>query len=259
MDVELIKQKYRRNAYFYDFVTQAFSRIRSHAVAELGLKSGEIVLDLGCGTGLSFALLEQSIGPQGGIIGVELSPAMLARAREKIAHHRWENITLIQANAEEVTLPLESVDAVLSFYTHDLMSSRRAVERAVQALRPGGRFVAAGSRLVRGPRGWLLNPITLAYARTAITQPLTVRPWKHLEDLLGSLRVQEYWLGSSYLAYGIRRAQSTATRSAGDTTHAYHRTSSQDVHRLGAVLRRNAQLESAQSPGSASRAGRPAW
>ncbi len=207
MDVELIKKKYQRNAHFYDFVTQAFARVRSRAVAQLGLKGGETVLDLACGTGLSFALVEQSIGAQGRIIGVELSPAMLARARDKIAQHGWQNITLLQANAEKVDLPPESVDAVISFYTHDVMSSRPAVERAVQALRHGGRFVAAGSRLVPGPRGWLLNPITLAYAGAAITQPLTVRPWKQLEDLLGALTVEEHWLGSSYVAVGIRRAQ----------------------------------------------------
>ena len=204
MDIELIKKKYQRNAHFYDLFEQAFARRRAHAVAQLGLKGGETVLDLACGSGLSFAPVEKDIGPNGKIVGVELSPAMLAQAREKIAHHGWENITLIQANAEEVDLPPASVDAVLAFYAYDVMLSRRAVERAVQALRPGGRFVSAGPRLVPGPRGWLLNPITWAVARVAAAQPLVVRPWKHLEDLLGLLTVEEHWLGASYLAHGVR-------------------------------------------------------
>ena len=55
MDTALIAKKYRRNAYFYDFVTQAFSRIRSQAIGQLGLKGGETVVDFGCGTGLSFS------------------------------------------------------------------------------------------------------------------------------------------------------------------------------------------------------------
>lgn len=204
MDIQLIKRKYRRNAYFYDFVTQVFSRIRSLAIAQLELKPGEIVLDFGCGTGLSFALIEQFIGPQGKIIGVDLSAAMLAKAREKIAYQKWKNITLIESNAEDVEIPPESVDAVLSFYTHDIMSSRHAVERAVQALRSGGRFTVAGSRLVGGARGWLLDRVTLAYAQTAITRPLTVRPWRNLEDVLGPLKVQKHLLGSSYIAYGAK-------------------------------------------------------
>jgi ubiquinone/menaquinone biosynthesis C-methylase UbiE len=204
INIEMVKRKYRRNAYYYDFVTQAFSRIRLQAISQLRLKTDDTVLDFGCGTGLSFALIEQSIGPSGRIIGVELSPDMLAKAREKIARHRWKNITLLEANAEEVNLPPESVDAMLSFYTHDIMSSRRAVARAVQALRRGGIFVAAGSRLVGGARGWLLDPITLAYAWTAVTLPLTVRPWRFLEERLGPFEVQEFLLGSSYIASGIK-------------------------------------------------------
>lgn len=201
LDTELAKRKFRRNATFYDFVTQAFAGIRARAINRLELKDGESVLDLGCGTGLSFALLEQAIGPDGKIIGVELSPAMLAKAQEKIADHRWDNITLIEANAEEVDLPQASVDAVLSFYTHDIMSSRRAVERAVQALRPGGRFVVSGSRLADK---WLLDLITLAYANRAITSPLTVRPWRHLEDILATVTMKPCWFGSSYIAYGVK-------------------------------------------------------
>jgi hypothetical protein len=111
---------------------------------------------------------------------------------------------LLEANAEEVDLAPESVDAVLSFYTHDIMSSRRAVERAVRALRPGGRVVASGSRLVGDGRGRLVDPITRAYAGTAITRPLTVRPWQQLEDVLGPLSIEEHLLGSSYVAYGVR-------------------------------------------------------
>ncbi len=201
INAELAQKKYRRNAIYYDVVTQAFASIRSRAVARLELKAGESVLDFGCGTGLSFALLEQAIGPAGSITGVELSPAMLAHSREKIARRRWQNITLIQANAEEVDLPPESVDAVLSFYTHDIMSSRRAVKRAAQALRPGGRFVAAGSRLTgRALPDW----ITLAYSNTAITTPLTACPWGNLEDLVPPLTIEKHWLGSSYIAYGVK-------------------------------------------------------
>lgn len=201
LNVELARKMYRRNAVYYDFVTQAFASIRSRAIARLELKQGESVLDFGCGTGLSLPLLEQAVGLEGKVTGVELSPAMLAKAREKTAQNHWDNIGLIEANAEEVDLPLESVDAVLSFYTHDIMSSRRAVERAVRALRPGGRIVIAGSRLAGK---WLLDSITLAYANRAITRPLTLRPWEQLEGLMPSLTIQVYWLGSSYIAYGVK-------------------------------------------------------
>jgi ubiquinone/menaquinone biosynthesis C-methylase UbiE len=113
-------------------------QLRAIAIERLALRSGQVVLDFGCGTGLSFDLLQQAIGHRGHIIGVELSPDMLARARSKITDYRWTNVTLIEANVEQIDLQPESVDAVLCFYTHDIMSSSRAVERAVKALRCGG-------------------------------------------------------------------------------------------------------------------------
>ncbi len=204
INIELVKRKYQRNATFYDFVTQAFYGVRKRAIAELSLRNGSTVLDLGCGTGLSFGLVESMIGPGGKIVGVELSPAMLEKAREKISTHHWDNITLIEQNAEAVSLEPASVDAVLSFYTHDIMSSSLAVGRAVQALRPGGIFVAAGSRLVEGSFRWLLNTITLAYANAAITRPLTVNPWIKLAEIIGQLQIQELLLGSAYIASGVK-------------------------------------------------------
>jgi SAM-dependent methyltransferase len=215
MDVEQIKKKYQRNVVFYDLFTGAFARRRAHAVAQVGLQGGETVLDLACGSGLSFGLLEEAIGPSGKIVGVELSADMLGRAREKIIHHRWENVVLIHANAEEMDLPPASVDAVLAFYAYDVMLSRRAVERAVRALRPGGRFVSAGPRVVAGSRGWLVNPLTRSVARVAAAQPLVARPWKELEDVLGPLSVEEHWWGASYLAYGVKMAEFIAARPEG--------------------------------------------
>ena len=49
INTDMVKRKYRRNAYYYDFVTQAFSRIRLRAIAQLRLKPGDTVLDFGCG------------------------------------------------------------------------------------------------------------------------------------------------------------------------------------------------------------------
>src|SRR3972149_6009486 len=156
MDIERIKQKYRRNARFYDLLVRPlplFERLRRKAVARLGLRPGETVVDLGCGTGLSFELLERGVGRQGRIIGVEITPEMLAKAREKVARHGWSNVTLIEASAEEVDLEPDSVDAVLCCLTNDIMHSRAAVKRAVRSLRPGGRFVATGVKLAAGMRG----------------------------------------------------------------------------------------------------------
>jgi demethylmenaquinone methyltransferase/2-methoxy-6-polyprenyl-1,4-benzoquinol methylase len=76
-----IKAKYRRQANRYDFAVQLYRllglRIKAYrlrAVDLLRLKRGDCVVDLGCGTGLNFDLLVERIGPEGRLIGVDLSP-----------------------------------------------------------------------------------------------------------------------------------------------------------------------------------------
>lgn len=208
MDVERIKRKYRRNARFYDaLLRRPTQRLREKAIGRLALQPGETVFDLGCGTGLSFDALERAVGPQGHITGLEVSPDMLARAKEKVARHGWTNVTLLEADAEEAGLEPESADAVLCFYTHDILNSRRALERALAALRPGGRFVAAGGKRASGPHGVLLNLATFAYSLPFITNLSgTAHPWTHLEHLLGPLDVEEHLWGSAYIAHGVRGA-----------------------------------------------------
>jgi demethylmenaquinone methyltransferase/2-methoxy-6-polyprenyl-1,4-benzoquinol methylase len=212
VNTERIKLKYRWNARFYDLLVRPlplFERLRQKAVARLRPRPGETVVDLGCGTGLSFELLERGVGPQGRIIGVEITPEMLAKAREKVARHGWSNVTLIEANAEEVDLEPASVDAVLCCLTNDIMHSKAAVERAVRALHPGGRFVATGVKLASGLHGRLLDPITRAYSVTAITVPITPAPWAHLEGLLVSLQVTEELWGTAYIAHGVKPVAAT--------------------------------------------------
>lgn len=206
IETERVKKSFGRIARFYDLIGRFSASTGARAIARAELRPGETVLDLGCGTGLSFDLLERAVGPQGHIIGVELSPEMLAQARKRIAGHGWTNVTLIEANAEEVDLGPGSVDVVVSIYTNDIMHSRAAVERAVQALRPSGRFVAAGVKRARGLRGVVLNPVTLAYSLPFITMPLSASPWSHLENFLGSLQLEEHGWGSLYIARGVKSA-----------------------------------------------------
>ncbi len=205
MDVDAAKGKYRRNAIFYNLVDRPTRRAREQAIARLGLRLGQAVLDLGCGTGLSLPILERVAGSSGRIIGVDVSPDMLARARERIARAGWTNVDLVEASADAVELPPGSIDAVLSFYTHDIVQSREALGRAVSALRPGGAFVTAGVKETHGAASFLLNAITRSYSRPAVTSLAGFdRPWARLEELLGPLEVEERLLGTAYIARGYK-------------------------------------------------------
>ena len=209
MDIERVKQKYQRNARLYDLlVRRPTARLRARAIDRMALRPGEAALDFGCGTGLSFDLLEHAVGPEGRIVGIDVSSDMLARARDKVRRNGWANVTLHEANVEEAGLQPESVDAVLCFYTHDILHSERALSVAVKALRNGGCFVAAGAKLTHGLRGRLLNAITFAYSLPAITNVSGLdRPWTLLEELLGPLEVEEQLCGTAYVARGIKSAR----------------------------------------------------
>jgi ubiquinone/menaquinone biosynthesis C-methylase UbiE len=205
MDIEVIKRKYRRNAIFYNLVDRPLRRVRERAVSRLDLRPGSSVLDFGCGTGLSFGMLQRAVGLDGRVIGVDASPDMLARARRLVAHHGWTNVRLVEANADAVSLDPESVDAVLCFYTHDIMQSDAAIETAAAALRPGGRIVAAGAKRTTGLRGQVLNLVTVSYSRTAISNLDGFdRPWAHLKRRFGPLEVDERLWGTAYIARGIK-------------------------------------------------------
>ena len=208
MDVERIKHKYRRNARFYDlFVAGSTEALRRTAVQRLALRPGDRALDLGCGTGLSLPLLREAVGGAGVVYGVEISPDMLVRARARVKAAGWSNVVLIEANAETFELT-EPVHAILCFYTHDILLSPIAVPRALEFIVPGGAAVAAGAKLVRGWRGWLINPITVAYSLTAVTTRdarRSYRPFTAIEERLVEFHLEERWLGSQYLAWGKRR------------------------------------------------------
>lgn len=209
--IERAKRKYRFNARWYGRAFWIPNRgIREKAIPQLLLQPGDTVLDFGCGTGASFKSLEKAVGPKGRIIGVDLSPDMLAQAQGKMERYGWTNITFIEGNAAEVDLP-GPVDAVLSFYTHDIMNSPPAVDRALGALRPGGRFVAAGIKKAKGVLGIPLNLYTLAYSLPFITyKPLgtllwgTVVPWSYLESIMGHLNVDDHLWGTAYVACGTK-------------------------------------------------------
>jgi len=203
MDVDSAKQKYRRNALLYNVVDRPTRRVREAAIARLELRPGQSALDFGCGTGLSLPVLERHIGAEGRIIGVDVSPDMLARARQRIASAGWTNVTLLEASADTVELPNDSVDGVLCFYTHDIMQSGTALQRGLDALRSGGSIVAAGVKEAHGALSVPLNALTRAYSRPAVTSLANFdRPWIRLEELLGPLEVEERLFGTAYIARG---------------------------------------------------------
>jgi SAM-dependent methyltransferase len=135
--------KYRRRADSYDGRCGPTWPIRERAVAALRLQPGQSVLDVGCGTGLSLALLRRAVGAEGRVYGCDQSPDMLQRARRRVADAGWTNVQLLETPAQALTLP-EPVDALLLHYTHDILRSPLAIRQLLAQARPGARIAIAG-------------------------------------------------------------------------------------------------------------------
>ena len=105
---------------------------------------GEVVLDLGCGAGTDLLIAAQMVGSGGRAVGVDMTPAMLMRARRSALEMRLRNVELHESLIESLPLPDESVDVVISNGVIDLVPDKEAVFAEIdRVLRPGGRLQLA--------------------------------------------------------------------------------------------------------------------
>jgi len=192
---------YGERARSYERDTAAFQPYRHAVVEALPLCSGQVVLDVGCGTGLCCGLLRDKVGPGGGVVGIEESPEMAAVAREHIACEGWDNVAVVQAPAEDVEIGL-TADAALFCAVHDILQSPDALRNVLTRLCPGA-WVAAGGGKWAAPMMVALNSmVSLLHAPYVRDFGGFDRPWQHLERLVEDVRVQEMAFGSGYVMTG---------------------------------------------------------
>lgn len=140
----------------------------------LDLRSGETVLDVGCGAGQHFAALRMAVGAKGRVVGVDYSPSMVEQARKLAERQGWDNVEVRRGDAsqpafEQPDLARHDVDAAIATFAISAMPDVRAVLRNVRdALRPRGRFFVIDLRLVpRGPAGIVVRLLGLCYRLVA--------------------------------------------------------------------------------------------
>ncbi len=109
------------------------------AVAEL--REGERVLDLGSGGGIDVLLSAKRVGSSGRAIGLDMTDEMLALAQQNAADAGATNVEFVRGHIEDIPLPAESVDVVISNCVINLAADKPAVFREIaRVLRPGGRM-----------------------------------------------------------------------------------------------------------------------
>ena len=194
--------QYRRRAGVYDIELALFEPVRRRAVERLALRTGDVVFDVGCGTGLSLPLLQPLVGAKGRIVGIEQSPEMIAKARERVALQGWKNVELIEASVEAARLARRA-DAALFHFTHDILREPLAIANVLRHLRPGARVVACG--LQWAPFwAWPVNLLVFGAARHSVTSLAGLgSPWSLLAKHLSGLQVEKVMAGGVFIASGI--------------------------------------------------------
>lgn len=152
---------------------------RATGIAQLGLRAGDRVLDVGCGTGLNFTLLREAVGPEGEVVGIDASEAMLARAHARIARNRWSNVAVRHGDAAQLPAGVrgEQFDAVLFTYSlSGITRWRSAWSQAFGLLKPGGRVAVVDLALPAGR--WLgMRPLARLACLSGGVDPRR-EPWR---------------------------------------------------------------------------------
>ncbi|TCK26234.1 class I SAM-dependent methyltransferase [Pseudonocardia endophytica] len=135
----------------------------------LGLGAGQSVLDVGCGAGAAFPALCDAVGPDGRVVGVDLSGAMLDRARERVAEHRLWQVELVHAEISGAELEPGGFDGAVAVFALSAVADVDGALRTVRrALRPGCRLLVVDLDLVpRGPAAPLTWATRQLYRRRA--------------------------------------------------------------------------------------------
>jgi ubiquinone/menaquinone biosynthesis C-methylase UbiE len=125
------------------------------------LQKGDVVLDLGSGAGFDCFLAANKIGKTGMVIGVDMTPEMLERARENAEQHGYRNVEFRLGEIEHLPVADHTVDVVISNCVINLSPDKKRVfQEMFRVLKPNGRFMVSDIVLLKELPGYIRNSVS---------------------------------------------------------------------------------------------------
>ncbi|MBI4439506.1 methyltransferase domain-containing protein [Candidatus Woesearchaeota archaeon] len=179
--------------------------IRKNAVKKLGLRKGDRVLEVACGSGRNFSYLAEAVGKKGFVLGFDYSREMLNAAKELCRQNRWDNIKLVQGDASQLKIDENGFNGVISVLGISAIPGwEKAIRRCHEVLRYGGRMVVCDARLFGGFLRFLNPAVLLVYSKFAAWDPSKNIP-KQMKKVFGNVRAESYNLGTFFIAVSSKK------------------------------------------------------
>jgi len=207
---EEIRDVYDKRASIYELAVHCcyllgfpIGRYRRLVIDSLDPQPGDTVVEIGCGTGMNFPLLEARVGESGRIIGVDLSKAMLERAEARIRAAGWNNVELVHGAAADYAFP-DDVDGIIATgvltYEPDY---DRVIKNGAKALASGKRWVVFDYKMPTGLFRHFVPLFVLIFRLFGISRALFERtPWASIQQHLKNTKIQEFYFGLIFIASG---------------------------------------------------------
>jgi len=209
-----VQELYDGMAKYYDAALLGYwltgvNRQRRKLVAQLGLREGDVVVDLGAGTGANVPCLIDAVGQSGRIIEVDISQQMLNRGRAKAMDKNWSNVEFIREDIIEFSFPSEPAAVIATFSLEMVPDYHRVIERLAGQIRPGGRLGLLG---LKHPEKW---PDWLIELGIWLNKPFGVsreyekfRPWEAAAAHMEIIEYRELLFGAAYFCVAESKIKS---------------------------------------------------
>ncbi|ATW87894.1 methyltransferase family protein [Halohasta litchfieldiae] len=171
------QQFYTRWARLYDLVavqTPGIGSIRTAAVDLLDPQPGDTVVEMGCGSGANLSLLRDRVGPEGRVIGVDVSPGVLSVARKRVDRNGWTNVHIVRSDATQPPVDSADVDCLFASLVVAMFDAPAGVvDDWAELVGPGGRLGLMDLARSSHPRARVLNGLFRRFVTYA--NPRSVR------------------------------------------------------------------------------------